>query len=157
MLKYLKKPILERFQMEMHDVFVNNLRTIRRQAGITQEKLAEKCAVSPTFIGEMEIGKKTPSFQTIKKLADTLGVKPYQLFLENQVPFVLDENLFATLLKVVEEVLDKAVSNTIENRVEQAVERVLMRELPKLLELIQTQNIHVNREARKRKGKFSPP
>ena len=87
--------------MEMHDTFVNNLRTIRRQTGLTQEKLAERCAVSPTFIGEMEIGKRIPSFNTIKKIADALGVKPYRLFLEKQPEMILEEEFVNVINNVI--------------------------------------------------------
>ena len=45
-------------------------------------KLAEKCKVSPSYIGEIEIGRKFPSASTLQKISDALGIKPYQLFLD---------------------------------------------------------------------------
>jgi len=43
-------------------------------------KLAELCNTSPSYIGEIEIGRKFPSTEMIEKLAETLRVEPYHLF-----------------------------------------------------------------------------
>lgn len=47
-------------------------------------KLAELCKVSPSYIGEIEIGRKFPSANTLQIIADKLNLKPYQLFLEKE-------------------------------------------------------------------------
>lgn len=47
-------------------------------------KLAELCNVSTSFIGEIELGKKFPSANTLQRIADALGLRPFQLFLEEE-------------------------------------------------------------------------
>ena len=43
-------------------------------------KLAEFCDTSPSYIGEIEIGRKFPSVEMIEKIADILKIEPYHLF-----------------------------------------------------------------------------
>lgn len=43
-------------------------------------KLAERCNTSPSYIGEIEIGKKFPSVEMIDKIAQALRIEPYHLF-----------------------------------------------------------------------------
>ena len=135
----------------MYDIFVNNLRTIRRQTGLTQEKLAERCAVSPTFIGEMEIGKRTPSFDTIKKIAEALGVKPYRLFMEKQPEMILDEEFVHAIIEVIRETVRTTINETIEGSVEQAIEKALEKQIPYLLETLQSAGVTGKKSRGKKK------
>jgi len=45
-------------------------------------KLAELCNTSPTYIGEIEVGKKFPSMDMIEKIAHILRIKPYHFFID---------------------------------------------------------------------------
>lgn len=45
----------------------------RKEAGLTQEQLAEKCHVVRTTICEIERGANRPSIPTAKKLGEVLG------------------------------------------------------------------------------------
>jgi len=45
-------------------------------------KLAEYCNTSPTYIGEIEVGKKFPSMDMIEKIAAILKIKPYHFFID---------------------------------------------------------------------------
>ena len=38
--------------------------------------------MSTSFIGEIEIGRKYPSAKTLQKIADSLGMKPFELLLD---------------------------------------------------------------------------
>jgi len=52
-----------------------NIRKLRKKAGLTQEKLAIKAGVPYTTLAKIEIGViKRPSVQTIQKIADALGI-----------------------------------------------------------------------------------
>jgi len=46
-------------------------------------KLAEYCNTSPTYIGEIEVGKKFPSIDMIEKIAAILRIKPYNFFIDH--------------------------------------------------------------------------
>ena len=45
-------------------------------------KLAEYLNTSPTYIGEIEVGKKFPSMDMIEKIAAILRIKPYHFFID---------------------------------------------------------------------------
>lgn len=43
-------------------------------------QLAECCNTSPSYIGEIEIGRKFPSVEMIEKIANVLKIEPHHLF-----------------------------------------------------------------------------
>lgn len=51
------------------------IRRMRRNTGLTQEKLAEKANISVTHVGLVETGKRRISLQTLQKVASAIGVK----------------------------------------------------------------------------------
>lgn len=57
-----------------------NIQKLRKQAGLTQEQLAEKAGVSLPYIGYIETGQKKPSLKVINKIAESLKVKVKDLF-----------------------------------------------------------------------------
>ena len=69
--------------MELRSVFIQNLKKYRKAKKVSQMALAEKCETSPSYIGEIEIGKKFPSVEMIQKIADALDIAPYRLFMES--------------------------------------------------------------------------
>ncbi len=60
--------------------FGKQLRKTRRAKGFTQEELAEATGLSVDFISLVERGLNAPSFNSIEKLADKLGVEVFNLF-----------------------------------------------------------------------------
>lgn len=60
--------------------FGKRLRTLRRQAGLTQEQLAEAAEISVDFLSLIERGINAPSFENLDKLATALGVHVRELF-----------------------------------------------------------------------------
>jgi transcriptional regulator with XRE-family HTH domain len=65
---------------DLRKKFGKRLQTLRRQAGLTQEQLAEATDVSVDFISLIERGINAPSFDSIEKLAKALGVPIQVLF-----------------------------------------------------------------------------
>lgn len=53
----------------------------RKKAGLTQEKLAEKVDLSLDYIGYIERGKQAPYLKTLERIAESLGVEVYELFM----------------------------------------------------------------------------
>ena len=51
------------------------VRQLRLKHGWTQEELAEKLDLHPSFIGQIERGIKTASLDTLKKFSQVFGVK----------------------------------------------------------------------------------
>jgi len=46
-------------------------------------KLAELCNTAPSYIGEIEIGRRFPSLKLIEKIAQVLTVEPYRFFIDD--------------------------------------------------------------------------
>lgn len=59
--------------------FGRRVRTLRQAASLSQEALAERVDLHPTFISNVERGYRVPTLPTIYKLASGLGVKLSEL------------------------------------------------------------------------------
>lgn len=55
------------------------LRAIRTRRLLTQKELAAKVGVRWQTISEIESGRQSPRFSTIRALAEALGVEPVEL------------------------------------------------------------------------------
>jgi transcriptional regulator with XRE-family HTH domain len=66
---------------ELHRALSANLKVLRHRWGYSQAELAERGAVSVSYVGELEVGVKWPSAETLQRLAAALHVQPYQLLL----------------------------------------------------------------------------
>lgn len=56
------------------------LRQRRDEAGLTGEQLAMKAGLSKGFISQLETGSRTPSTETLGRLAEALGIGVADLF-----------------------------------------------------------------------------
>ncbi len=61
------------------ELFGENLRKIRTDKGVSQEKLAHLSGYHPTYISHLETGKKQPTLNTIIQIAKSLDVKLTEL------------------------------------------------------------------------------
>ena len=55
------------------------IRAARKDAGFSQEKLAEKADLSTVFISRVERGKESPSVDNLVRIARALGVRVRKL------------------------------------------------------------------------------
>jgi transcriptional regulator with XRE-family HTH domain len=58
------------------------IRTYRKRAGLTQEKLAERADLHHNFIGEVERGNMEISLGSLLKIAKALGIRGRDLLRE---------------------------------------------------------------------------
>jgi transcriptional regulator with XRE-family HTH domain len=58
----------------MSESFGERLRHIREEKRLSQAELAEKTGFQPSAISHFESGRRAPSFDNLKKLADALAV-----------------------------------------------------------------------------------
>ncbi|ERI65827.1 DNA-binding helix-turn-helix protein [Clostridium sp. KLE 1755] len=56
------------------------IRGFRKEKHLSQEELAEKCNLHPTYIGQLERGEKNPTIESVMKISDGLQVPLDQLF-----------------------------------------------------------------------------
>ena len=62
------------------DIFGDTVREVRRQKGLSQEKLAELSGLHRTYIGGIERGERNISLMNILYLAKALDILPSELF-----------------------------------------------------------------------------
>ncbi len=104
----------------IQEILRANIKKARQELGYSQMKLAELCGVSTSFVGEIELGKKFPSASTLQKLADTLGLQPFQLFLEEQDWAAFEKyNVLTTLSRELRQRLDEEVTETFHKYISQ--------------------------------------
>jgi len=56
-----------------------NLRAARKEAGLSQEQVAERSGVHATEVSRIEAGKRDPRVSTVERLAQAVKLKPGQL------------------------------------------------------------------------------
>jgi transcriptional regulator with XRE-family HTH domain len=57
-----------------------NIRSFRKKAGLTQEKLAEKADLHPVYISQVESGSKAVSVEALWKISKALHISVSLLF-----------------------------------------------------------------------------
>ncbi|DAB03806.1 TPA: transcriptional regulator [Candidatus Gastranaerophilales bacterium HUM_10] len=57
-----------------------NIKKYRLAQGFTQETLAEKIGIHPTYVGKLEGGKNNPSVKMLFKITRALGITLSDLF-----------------------------------------------------------------------------
>lgn len=60
--------------------FGQRVKSLRVGLGLSQQRLAETIGKSVEWVRRIELGRASPSFETISALARALGVEPGQLF-----------------------------------------------------------------------------
>lgn len=60
--------------------FGKRVAELRKSAGYSQEQFAFKCGVDRTYVGVVERGEKSPTLNTIEKIAYALGISKSELF-----------------------------------------------------------------------------
>jgi transcriptional regulator with XRE-family HTH domain len=100
--------------MVLQQIFMTNMKKSRKQAGLTQEKLAELCNTDPCYIRQIETGRRFPSLTYIERIASALNIAPYQLFYSDENISGKEEHK-----QKMEMVLIERVSQTIRHAVEE--------------------------------------
>ena len=103
-------------KLNIPSILAANIKTYRNNLGITQFELAERMGISTTYLAELEIAKKAPSIEVVEKLCLALGIRPYELFLEDGVDALPDESRQAVrdYAKEATKVASKAVSDALQ-------------------------------------------
>ncbi len=66
--------------MDIKQKFWLKVKQIRKEQGISQEKLAEKSGLHRTYIWMIERGERNVTIENIEKVAKALGVSIQDLF-----------------------------------------------------------------------------
>lgn len=81
------------------------IRMYRNEKGYTQEELAEKCNLHPTYVGQVERGERNASILSVEKIATGLDVPISDLFKDIPRSAKYDSNA-EKILRVIS-ILDK--------------------------------------------------
>lgn len=66
--------------MSMEKTFGSNVRRWRKLRGLSQETLAERAQLHPTYVSGVESGNRNPTIKVVGRIADALDVEPGELF-----------------------------------------------------------------------------
>ena len=67
---------------ELTEILGRNIREVRRELGISQQKLAELAGLSVSHVSDLELGRKWVSAESLVRIADTLMVPPWVLLFD---------------------------------------------------------------------------
>ena len=70
--------------MTFKELFIINLKDLRKVHNLSQTKLANLCGSTQAYIAEIEVGKKFPSPEMIERIASAFNIESYFLF-QNKV------------------------------------------------------------------------
>lgn len=65
-------------------VLGKQVRRLRKEAGLSQDVVAEHCGIFRTYLSRIENGTANPSVTVVAALATTLGVGVWDLFVEGE-------------------------------------------------------------------------
>lgn len=68
--------------MDIVRVFGKNVKKYRKLAKLSQEELAYRSGLHRTYISAIECNKRSISLENIQRIADSLEIETYKLFLE---------------------------------------------------------------------------
>ena len=101
--------------MYLERFVIDNIKRIRKEKGVSQEKLAEACNTATSYIGLMEIYKNVPKLSTIERIANALDVDPLDFFKDkNKIPLEQDAKI-QKKKKAILMLLEKEIDNILQN------------------------------------------
>jgi transcriptional regulator with XRE-family HTH domain len=70
----------------LRETLANNIKTFRKEKGLSQEELAEQCGLHRTYIGSVERLERNVTLSTLEVLSKTLGVTVSELLTNRESP-----------------------------------------------------------------------
>lgn len=65
--------------MDVVEILGRNVRHYRRLRGMTQEEVGLSIDMERSYVSDLERGKRNPSVRAVGRLAEALGVEPFEL------------------------------------------------------------------------------
>ncbi|MFB6346611.1 MAG: helix-turn-helix domain-containing protein [bacterium] len=66
------------------EYFCQNLKAFRETKGLSQRQLSLQCGFAHSYVGQLERGKKDPSFESLVQMAEVLDVSIIDFFRDHQ-------------------------------------------------------------------------
>ena len=104
---------------EIRAIFGQRIKSFRNRRKWSQADLAEYANITPNYLGDIERGKKWPHPDVLSKLADALGIRVYELFLEENMAISPDVKiLMGRFIKDVSIAVSKSMSLSVTQSIE---------------------------------------
>lgn len=71
--------------MDVVEILGRNVRHYRQLRGMTQEEVGLSIDMKRSYVSDLERGKRNPSVRAVGRLAEALGVQPFEL-LQSDLP-----------------------------------------------------------------------
>jgi transcriptional regulator with XRE-family HTH domain len=97
----------------IQEIFAYNLKVKRQKYGITQAELAEKVGVSTHHIAMIEIARHYPTLKLVERIANTLNIEIYELFIVKPTPEDAMERLHNTLVSSIGRVVADSIEKNL--------------------------------------------
>ena len=98
---------------ELQTRVIENIRALRKKAGLSQEKLADKADISRQMMNDIEGRRRWLTKKTLVKLANALEVDVHELFIpsaqENEKTKGIYDTITLEVVSQVKEAVDKAL------------------------------------------------
>ena len=127
--------------MNLEQIVIENIKKIRREKHISQEKLAEYCGTSASYIGLMETYKNIPKLSTIERIAQAMNVPVLELFThpeisQNDDGTSSDKTCLSPEKKAENESKEKEHKEKIRNQIKSEILNKMSNNLDDILKLI---------------------
>ncbi|MCA1717252.1 MAG: helix-turn-helix domain-containing protein [Actinobacteria bacterium] len=57
---------------------------LRRERGLTQQELGQRCGLSRSFLSQVENGNRVPSLSSLTRISAALGVMPIDVLVRDE-------------------------------------------------------------------------
>lgn len=98
---------------ELQTRVIQNIRALRKKAGLSQEKLADKADISRQMMNDIEGRRRWLTKKTLVKLSNALEVDVHELFIpsaqENEKTKGIYDTITQEVVSQVKEAVDKAL------------------------------------------------
>lgn len=71
-------------ELDINKIFGKRIELLRKKQNLSQEELAFRCELHRTYIGAIERGEKSPTLNTIEKIANGLNLEIIELFKKDE-------------------------------------------------------------------------
>ena len=99
---------------ELQTRVIDNIRTLRKKAGLSQERLADKADISRQMMNDIEGRRRWLTKGTLVKLSNALGVDVYELFIPSSSESDTAKNTYELITKKVVTQVKEAVDKALE-------------------------------------------
>lgn len=87
--------------------FGKRVKQLRQLRELTQQEFAEKANISISFLGNIERGNKSPTVETLQKMADALDVTLSELMTFDSGVIIVEDDKAIQLRRLLSEYADR--------------------------------------------------